>query len=85
MCLLAAPVVGLLAASLAENPPGNGPGGMQVLLGVGVPAGLSFLVARRWAERTRLRASMWAVASVAATGIILLLLALYVSEVIQPA
>jgi hypothetical protein len=74
-CLVAAPILGLLAATRAENPPGNGPGSLQVVLAVGVAVGLSLIVARRaglpWSS-----AFGWAVASSAALPVLLLLVIL---------
>jgi hypothetical protein len=74
-CLVAAPILGLLASSLAENPPGSGPGALQVVLAVGVAVGLSFVAARRvglpWS-----RAFGWAVASAAVLPVLLLLVIL---------
>jgi hypothetical protein len=83
-CLVAAPGLGLVAAGFAPNPPGDGPGAMQVVLGTGVPAVISFLVARRGARTSRFAAGAWAVASVAATGMLLLLLIMFVFSVIDP-
>lgn len=85
VCLLVAPVLGLVAANAATNPPGNGPGGMQVVLGAGVPALLSFVAALFARNGTLLRAGAWAFASVLATGALLLVLALFVEHVIRPA
>ena len=71
-CLLAAPILGLLASNLAENPPGSGPGALQVVLAVGVAVGLSLVAARRvglpWTS-----AFGWALASAAALPVLLLL------------
>jgi len=84
VCLVAAAIAGVVAAGAARNPPGNGPGAAQVLLGVGVPAVLSGVVVwRDGGSRTSLAA--WALASVAATGLLLLLLFLFVELVIRPA
>jgi hypothetical protein len=85
LCLIVAPVLGLVAANAATNPPGNGPGTLQVVLGAGVPAVLSFLAALLAGNGTLLRAGAWACASVAATGSLLLVLALFVELVIRPA
>jgi hypothetical protein len=74
-CLVAAPIVGVLASNLAENPPGNGPGALQVVLAVGVAVGLSLVAARRvglpWSS-----AFGWAVASAAALPVLLVLVIL---------
>jgi hypothetical protein len=77
-------VLGLVAASLAPNPAGNGPGSLQVVLGAGVPALFSFAIASLAGTRLAL-AAVWALASVLATGVLLLLLFLFVNVVIQPA
>ena len=75
-CLVAAPILGLLAANLAENPPGSGPGALQVVLAVGSAVGVSLVAARRvglpWSS-----AFGWAVASAAALPVLLLLLFLF--------
>jgi hypothetical protein len=83
VCLVVGPVAGLLAANAATNPPGNGPGTAQVVLGIGVPAGLSFLAARLGARTTPV-AGAWALASVVATGALLLLLIMFFFWVFQP-
>jgi len=61
-----------LASNLAENPPGSGPGALQVVLAVGVAVGLSLVAARRvglpWTS-----AFGWALASAAALPVLLLL------------
>jgi len=85
VCILLAPVLGLVAADKSTNPPGEGPGVLQVILGVGIPAGVAFVVARHVGNRTRARALAWSVASVAATGVILVLLWIYVFTVVRPA
>jgi hypothetical protein len=84
VCCVVGPVLGLLAASLADNPPGNGPGGMQVVLGGGVPAVISFTAARLAGARP-VFATLWALASLVATGFLLFALFLFVEVVIQPA
>jgi len=63
VCILLAPVLGLVAADKSTNPPGEGPGVLQVILGVGIPAGVAFVVARHVGNRTRARALAWSVAS----------------------
>lgn len=84
LCCVVAPVLGLAAASLAENPPGNGPGALQVVLGAGVPAVFSFGLASLAGARPPF-AVLWALASLLATGALLFALFLFVEIVIQPA
>jgi hypothetical protein len=84
LCCVVAPVLGLLAASLVENPPGNGPGALQVVLGAGVPTVLSFGAASLAGARPP-AAVLWALASLLATGALLFALFLFVEVVIQPA
>ena len=84
VCLVATPIAALLAAGIPENPPGNGPGPAQVLLAVGVPTLLSGVVV--WRDGGSVASSAaWALASVAATGVVLLFLLLVVVLVIRPA
>jgi hypothetical protein len=80
---VAAPILGLVVANLAHNPAGNGPGSLQVALGVVVPASISFFTAVV-AKRTVAVAAIWAVGSVLATGALLLVVVLFVQFVIQP-
>ena len=82
--LLIAPVVGLVAVSAAPNPAGEGPGAMQVVLGVLVPPALSLLVSHRRGSGISERIG-WAAASVVATGVLLGVAALLVTTVIRPA
>ena len=84
LCCVVAHVLGLVASSFAPNPAGNGPGSLQVVLGAGVPALISFAIASL-AGRRLVLAAVWALASVLATGILLLVLFLFVEVVIQPA
>jgi hypothetical protein len=75
--LLVAPILGVVAASAMPNPPGNGPGGWQVVFGVAVPVLLT-RAAASVARVTRIHALMLAVSSVAATGALVLLLVWFV-------
>jgi hypothetical protein len=84
-CLIVAPIAGLLAANAATNPPGEGPGTLQVLLGVLVPASVSYVTVRHAAKRSRIAAVAWALASLVATGLLLLALAVFVDVVVRPA
>jgi hypothetical protein len=66
-----------LAGGSLPNPPGSGPGAGQVIVGVAVPAILTFLGAA--VARIRFReALLWAVASLALTGGLALVLRWYV-------
>jgi hypothetical protein len=77
MCLVGAPVLGVWAGGSMPNPPGNGPGGGQVVVAVAVPAILAFVSA----AVARIRpagAALWAVASLAPTGGLVLVLLWFV-------
>jgi hypothetical protein len=83
-CLIISPVLGIWASGSMPNPPGNGPGAGQVAVGVAVPISLTFsasVVARIRALET----SIWALASVALTGALILFLMYFVDYVIRPA
>jgi hypothetical protein len=76
------PIVGVLvAANLLENPPGNGPGGLQVAVAVVTPLVLTSAAARRvglpWPGVAR-----WAMKSVVGLGAILLLWVLLVAATV---
>lgn len=77
-CLVVAPVLGVWAGASMPNPPGNGPGLGQLVVGVAVPAALAF-VAGRLARVRRFAAVFWIVASLAATGVLVLFLVWFVS------
>ena len=83
-CLVGAPIVGFAAAGAAPHPEGNGPGALQVVVGVGLPLAIGFLLAWKGAGRSPAAAAGWGVAAVAATGVLAGLLWLFVFEVIQP-
>jgi hypothetical protein len=83
-CLIISPALGIWAGGSMPNPPGNGPGAGQVAVGVAVPICLTFfasLVARIRALET----SIWALASVALTGALILFLMYFVEYIIRPA
>jgi hypothetical protein len=82
--LVIAPILGIWAGGSMPNPPGNGPGTGQVVVGVAVPVCLTF-VASVVARGRTLEASIWALASVALTGGLILFLAYFVEYVIRPA
>jgi hypothetical protein len=66
------------------NPPGNGPGPAQVLAGVVVP--ICVVLAGSFLARIRaLEASLWALASLALTGGLILSLMYLVEHVLRPA
>jgi len=66
------------------NPPGNGPGIWQVLVGTAVPICLAS-VACSAARISRLETLLWALAAVALTGGLILWLIYFVALVLQPA
>ena len=75
--LVVAPILGVWAGASMYNPPGNGPGGWQVVVGVGVPALLASAAAVV-AGVGRAEVASWTIASLVATGGLLLLLAWFV-------
>jgi len=64
-----------------HNPPGNGPGRWQVVVGVGVPALLASFAAIV-ARVGRAEVASWTIASLAATGGLLLLLVWFIQTYI---
>jgi hypothetical protein len=66
------------------NPPGNGPGAGQIAVGVGVPICVTIVAGLAARIRTR-EAVIWAFASVALTGGLVVLLMYFVEYVIHPA
>lgn len=82
ICLLVAPIAGFIAGGAADSE-GEGPNGLTLILGIGVPAAVSLFAARR-VGATWLRAAAWAGASVMATGLLLLLIMGFVFSVINP-
>jgi hypothetical protein len=79
ICLLIAPIAGLWVAFKFPNPPGTGPGGWQVIFGIGVPAALA-LGASRVAEVRRRESILWVVMALAATLGLLVLIGLFVAS-----
>jgi hypothetical protein len=75
--LVVAPILGVWAGASMHNPAGNGPGGWQVVVGVGVPALLASAAAVV-AGVGRAEVASWTIASLAATGGLLLLLVWFV-------
>lgn len=73
VCLGIAPIVGVWLGSKLPNPPGRGPGGWQVVVGVGLPAGVA-LAAATVARVRRLEAALWVLAALVATAGLLLFL-----------
>jgi hypothetical protein len=76
------PILGVLvAANLIENPPGNGPGALQVGVAFGTPLMLSSFAARRaglsWSGVAR-----WAMKSLVALGAVLALWLLLVAATV---
>ena len=63
-CLVIAPILGIWAGGSMPNPPGNGPGEGQLLVGVAVPVFLTSIVALIG----RVEAALWATASLVLTG-----------------
>jgi hypothetical protein len=84
ICLVVAPILGVWAGGSMPNPPGNGPGSGQVLVGVVVPACVSS-AACVLARIRAIEASLWALASVALTGGLVLFLMYFVEHVVRPA
>ena len=80
-CLVVAPILGVWAGASMHNPPGNGPGAWQVVVGVGVPA-LIASVAAVVARVGRAEVASWTIASLAATGGLLLLVVWFVQTYI---
>jgi hypothetical protein len=78
VCLVVAPLIGVWAGGSMPNPPGNGPGVGQVVVGVAIPVVFAFL-ASRFARVGRVEATLWTVASLAATGGLVLSLIWFVS------
>ena len=78
VCLIAAPLIGVWAGGSMPNPPGNGPVVVQVVVGVAVPVAFAFL-ASYFARVGRVEATIWTVASLAATGALVLFLIWFVS------
>jgi len=66
------------------NPAGNGPGSGQVLVGVAAPVCVAF-AACVLARVRAIEASLWAFASVALTGGLVLFLMYFVEHVVRPA
>ena len=58
--LFVAPALGVWAGGSMPNPPGNGPGGGQVVVGIAVPAVLTFVTAAAAHIRSR-EAVGWAI------------------------
>lgn len=84
LCLIVAPILGGWAGGSMPNPPGNGPGSGQVLVGAVVP--ICVALAGSVLARTRaIEASLWALASVALTGGLVFFLGYFVEYVIRPA
>jgi hypothetical protein len=73
VCLIVAPILGVWAGGSMPNPPGNGPGTWQVVVGVAVPA-LIASVAALVARVGHVKAAWWAIASLALTGGLVILL-----------
>jgi len=66
------------------NPPGNGPGSGQVFVGVVVPIGVA-VAGSVLAGIRAVEATIWALASVALTGGLVLFVMYFVEYVIRPA
>jgi hypothetical protein len=82
--LIVAPILGVWAGGSMPNPPGNGPGSGQVLFGVAIP--ICVVLAGSVLARIRaIEASLWALASVALTGGLVLFLMYFVEYVLRPA
>jgi hypothetical protein len=84
VCLIIAPILGIWAGVSMSNPPGDGPGSGQVLVGGIVPICVA-LAGSALARIRALEASIWALASIASTGALILFLMYVVENVIRPA
>ena len=73
LSLIVAPVAGLWAAVSLPNPPGTGPGLGQVVVGVLIPVTVSVGAAKGGARTGWAEAVLWAFASLAVVGVLLLL------------
>jgi hypothetical protein len=71
VCLVIAPTLGLWAGGSMPNPPGNGPGTGQLLVGIVLPVLLTSLAAHLLRIR-RIEGGVWTVASLAMTGVLVL-------------
>ena len=76
--LVVAPVAGVSAAAKLPNPPGTGPGAYQVVAGVAVPLAVT-LIAVRAAGLGMGEGVVWVIASLAATGGLVLFIGWFVS------
>ena len=81
VCVVVAPVAGVMSAGTVPNPAGNGPGAGQVIVGVGVPASVTWIAALI-ARTRRAEACLWTTASLAVTGALVLLLVWFVETYI---
>jgi hypothetical protein len=84
LCLIVAPILGVWAGGSMPNPPGNGPGSGQVFVGVVIPICVA-LAGSVLARIRAIEASLWALASVALTGGLILFLMYFVEYVLRPA
>jgi hypothetical protein len=84
LCLIVAPILGVWAGGSMPNPPGDGPGLGQIFVGVVVPICVT-LGGSVLAHIRAVEASIWALASVALTGALILFLMYFVEYVVRPA
>ena len=84
LCLIVAPILGVWAGGSMPNPPGNGPGSSQIFVGGLVPICVA-LAGSVLARIRAIEASLWALASVALTGGLILFLMYFVVYVVRPA
>lgn len=80
VCLIIAPIASLWIAGKLPNPPGNGPGGLQVVFGIAVPAVLAS-GATAVTQVPRLEAVLWVLAALVATFGLLVLTMLLVARI----
>lgn len=73
LSLVVAPIAALWAANSLPNPPGTGPGVGQAVVGVLIPVFVSVGAARSLARADWVEAVVWAFASLAVVGVLLLL------------
>ena len=76
--LVIAPVAGVSTAAKLPNPPGTGPGAYQVVAGVACPLVVTG-VAVRAAGLSMGEGALWVIASLAATGGLVLFIGWFVS------
>jgi hypothetical protein len=67
VCLVIGPILGVCAGGSMPNPPGNGPGAAQLVVGIATPVCLSFVVCGLAGIRATV-ATVWALGSLVLSG-----------------